>query len=369
MSQPSPYTITSVTPVQVTGNPTDTSMTIYNSSQTDMLYLSESGNPNTSFPLNAGSTIAWDPGKPLYLSVDPGKSVVAYILPNGGNFTDATAIANAILQQGLAQDIADAIMLNGVPSIDSSREVIAQVTQVSFPAGHEGQILPFVDTSKFNSLRMIVSPAAQGASSTFPSPCFVTVYPRTPNHVGYNGVAYSFGVLDDNGIGFGSLPINEIWIPCESDSSEFRYYNSRAVDQTVDFALYGSYQTLTESRYTYDPLFYQPFGSGGPTVFENYGNTSFCAQWTSKTNGSVTGLLIPGVGQRVHVHLEVVTVTTAGTVTIGASNANRWLAQVAVPTGTGIFDFDVTLPYSPTVLRLSQGMVSTGTVSIALTTS
>lgn len=356
MTMPTPYVVSSANPVQVTGNITQTVSTVYNSSTTDVLYLSDTGNPAGAFPLNPGSTIQWDGGKPLYLSVLGTAVVTAYVMPNGGNLTDATAIASAIIAQGLAQDIAQEISISGAPPIDSSRVPIASFSHVTVPANQMKQISGYIDVSKYNSVRVVVSPTGPVAG-TFQAPCQVLVRPVAPPGA-QNGMAFSCGVLDDNGQGWGAAPFNEFWIPCKSDVITVWYNNGRGGDQDVTITVYGSYQSIWSPICYIDNGYYPPYGNVVPTVSETYGTGSGYVQWPSKGSG-IMGVVLPVVARSASVHIEASGVTTAGVVSVRASDiSSRYLRQLKVPTGSSIIDIDLLLPNAPVTVNFSTGVIA-----------
>jgi hypothetical protein len=64
----------------------------------------------SSFPISPGGSLPWDAGVPLY-AVSPAGTTMN-VAPGSSTVFDPTAIATAILDQGLAQDIATSISLN-----------------------------------------------------------------------------------------------------------------------------------------------------------------------------------------------------------------------------------------------------------------
>lgn len=73
------------------------------------------------FPVDpGGGTLAWPQGRPLYLVAPAGTTTVVIDPGNGDSSTTSpTELANAIIDAGLAQDIANQISLKGVPIIDN----------------------------------------------------------------------------------------------------------------------------------------------------------------------------------------------------------------------------------------------------------
>ena len=96
----------------------------------DVVVLVDDTPPPGSAPLELapGESIPWDANRALSLAVpdwsDPGEVLVT---ENQGESSGARAIARAIIAQGLAVDVAQAISLAGVPAID--RPVVLLPTQ------------------------------------------------------------------------------------------------------------------------------------------------------------------------------------------------------------------------------------------------
>lgn len=96
-------------------------LTVYNSG-TVPLYLGDTTGLSvaTGFPLSPGSTIGWDKGRALYVvAAAPGGQVT--VMTNSGQVNDVSALATAIIDAGLAGDIAQAIFLKGAPTTQGIR--------------------------------------------------------------------------------------------------------------------------------------------------------------------------------------------------------------------------------------------------------
>ena len=91
-----------------------------------------SGAPLTLAP---GDSVQWEQDRALTVAVPDGADPSSVIVSeNPGQPTPATAIARAILAQGLAADIASAISLAGVPAIDRPAVLLAPWS-ATIPAG------------------------------------------------------------------------------------------------------------------------------------------------------------------------------------------------------------------------------------------
>ena len=102
-----------------------------------IVYLGEDDVPNpptNGHPLRVNSTIVWDRDRALYLACPTNSSVV--LTENSGQVFDAASIAGQILDQGLAEQIAQQINVLGVPQVDAA----VQIVHVTFqsPGGSAG---------------------------------------------------------------------------------------------------------------------------------------------------------------------------------------------------------------------------------------
>lgn len=91
-------------------------LTLYNSGSVT-LFIGEAPGLSVAngFPLSPGSSIVWDEGKPVYGVSASGTGQIT-VLNNAGNLNDVSALANAIIDAGLASDIANQISLKGAPT-------------------------------------------------------------------------------------------------------------------------------------------------------------------------------------------------------------------------------------------------------------
>lgn len=120
--------------------------TIYNTG-TAVVYLGEDDavQPYSGAPLSPGSTIQWDPDRSCYALTSPGMVGSVVVLDNEGYLFDAGAIANQILDLGLATDIAAQIALTGAPPID-------RITNLGIPTIFGSGAFPVYDTSGYQTV-------------------------------------------------------------------------------------------------------------------------------------------------------------------------------------------------------------------------
>ena len=134
MSNAQTYAI-STTAVAVFPSSYGEALTVYNSG-TQTVYIGDATGltVGTGFPLSPGSVIGWDKGRALYAVAVTADGAQITLVTNGGAIFDAGAIADAILNAGLAGDIAQAIFLKGAPSTQGTR-VGDRFTPTSYVSG------------------------------------------------------------------------------------------------------------------------------------------------------------------------------------------------------------------------------------------
>lgn len=94
-----------------------------------VVWLDTDPAPGTApMPLSPGDSVPWDANRGLSLTADQLRATSVLVTDNSGQPSPATAIARAILEQGLAIDIASAISLAGVPAIDRPAVLLAPTT-------------------------------------------------------------------------------------------------------------------------------------------------------------------------------------------------------------------------------------------------
>lgn len=134
----------------------------------DVTVLVDDTPPPGSEPLELapGESIPWDADRALTLAVgdlEPTPGAVL-VTENTGQSSGARAIAQAILAQGLAVDIAQAISVAGVPAIDRP-QVLMPTTSATIPSG-QTWLSGALDVSAYATA--IVQLAAVGAGTSTP---------------------------------------------------------------------------------------------------------------------------------------------------------------------------------------------------------
>lgn len=239
------YTVTdTVLPVFPDG--AQDTLTVYNTSATDVLYVNEHPDLN-GFALGAGSTMTWDAKRALYLYAPTGKTIIAAILDNAGTIFPAGAIASQILQQGLATQIANAITLNGVPPIDPYTTILS--ASVPFVGGGGDYFSAFIDCHTYQSLIISVKDTRASSAAT-PTPRTWTVYwyDKDPALGGALIIGYeSFESCDNNNVAGGA---NEMIFTCPTRGHHMAVLGSDSgLTSTASLRVVGSYKSVEKPSY------------------------------------------------------------------------------------------------------------------------
>lgn len=132
-------------------------ITIYNTGP-DICYVDDENPLNSSQgqPLPNGSSLPWDEDRPLYIVCPTSTGIT--ISANTQVGFDAGAVAAQLIDQGLAQDIANAISITGAPPIDN----LALLTTVTLTNGQSSAIL---DTSAYQSVQIVMGPSIPNSNT------------------------------------------------------------------------------------------------------------------------------------------------------------------------------------------------------------
>lgn len=154
---PTPYNV-AATPTPIFPNGQQPSLLLYNpsGSTAQPIYVdSNSGvGAGASLEIHPGTSVQWNANTPLW-AISPSGAQDLMISEEASNFTSAVDVANALIDSGLANDIAQQIALNGAPTIDvplaintlgidydvtkySSVEVTFTVGNNTYPNGYAG---------------------------------------------------------------------------------------------------------------------------------------------------------------------------------------------------------------------------------------
>lgn len=136
-------------------------VTLYNPNATTVIYVDNQNPASTSSqPINPGAQLVWTE-QYVYAVTAPGETGNLLINDNQGDLNDPTAIATAIIDQGLAEAIAAALQITTVPAGDNPTLLEQQVNVTAHHAITGGVTF---DCSKYQSL--IVIAMGPGAGTT-----------------------------------------------------------------------------------------------------------------------------------------------------------------------------------------------------------
>lgn len=191
------------------------------------------------FPIDAGGgTLTWAQGRPLYL-IAPAGATSAVIDPGNGDgaTTSPTDLANAILAGGLAQQIATAVNVTGVPPIDAPVELISFSGSSDGLKTFIGNEAP-IDVSKYQSLRVYINIDDGPATDT--TQCFSFGFADTA------GATFQRTVYVE---GHGGTSITGDF-PCLGDYLFPLFDQPTETEYTIaSYALYGSFRTSEKPRW------------------------------------------------------------------------------------------------------------------------
>jgi hypothetical protein len=186
--------------------------TIYNIGTTTV-YLNTDNQPTGSAdgaPLSPGSVVPWQGGKSLYATCATTGQI--FVSDNPQVPFDAGAIAAQILDQGLAQDIADAIKITGTPPIDTN-VLINSTTNPN--NGNTAVGSAIIDVSQYQSINLVCTAFSDPAINvrmdvvwrdstgvaTFTESVFVGTGGRTLSAMAVRGPKASFSVIIAGAVG------------------------------------------------------------------------------------------------------------------------------------------------------------------------
>jgi hypothetical protein len=246
------------------------------------LYLGDSTGLQvaTGFPLSPGSTIGWDKGRALYAiaAVPAGGQVT--LLTNGGQLNDVSALATAIIDAGLASDIASAISVQGVPVIDDPTTLFLVPTTTNIDSAPLSWI---VDVTRFQSLTWVVY-ANTGNTGKFPAfPMLVaSVEFFDPNGI---SLQYSVGYLVARSA---DTTYNTYTIKTPVIGSQARFVLSMMSGQAlgagggISTSAIGSYRALTDAQ----------AGSPGITMLDAQA-AGYVSGWDANLGSGLSSFWLP----------------------------------------------------------------------------
>jgi hypothetical protein len=217
------------------------------------LYISEQTNVTAAFgfPLAPNGTKEWPLGNPLHARADSGTGTLFVSVL--GDVTNPLAVGQAtatqLLTSGLAAAIAAEIKLAGVPPIDEPVVLASGTVATPLALGIE------VDVSRYQSVSVVMDWTNSSASTT--SVVRANVKFRAGGSAGLSISEPDFCFANGWTV-TARLPIVGDWLSISIDA--FTGY-SPVIGDNVTYRVVGSYRTVSEASYRFDP---QGRALGGP---------------------------------------------------------------------------------------------------------
>lgn len=193
----------------------------------NVVYVDSANIPDgaSGFPLGAGSSMVWDANRPLYAYSELGSTLL--LSDNAGNLFDSQAIAQSLIDSGLAADIAQQIQLSGTPP-RADTELIYGTMLNGVPTGFWTSPT-FTNVNKYQSLLLVITgfmtPSIDSAGYVILS-------------TGYGDRRY--GILR-NGVVTITVPNAPI------AGTSFRLETIASVNTILNVSLYGTYRTMLDT--------------------------------------------------------------------------------------------------------------------------
>ena len=163
------------------------------------IYVDSSNIPNAAsgFPLGAGSAMVWDANRPLYAYSELGSTLL--VSENAGNLFDSQAIAQSLVDSGLAAEIAQHIQVSGAPPINK--------TQLLYDGTVTDGLYALFDASGWNTIRISATTAATAATPSLVTESPITIhFPWSsipPIHLHFSDIN-----TGDGDIGYLDIPVS-----------------------------------------------------------------------------------------------------------------------------------------------------------------
>lgn len=194
-------------------------------------------------PLSAGSSLTWSKDQPLWTVAPVATTLV--VSENTGAIFDAGAIASQILAQGLADQIAAAINVVGVPAIESATVIVNQSTVT--PSGANPGFAGIFDCSRYQSLRAYFSETYVVGVILPPRPYTITWYADAAATIpiGFD----SFNVPTGTNAALVDVASALVAVPCRGPFFELTA-QSIAGDSTASVVIVGSYRPVQDLKWS-----------------------------------------------------------------------------------------------------------------------
>jgi len=183
--------------------------------------------PSAGQPLTPGSSLGWDADRSLYMTCPTSGTVT--ITENSGTLMDAGAIASQIISQGLADDIASAIYISGIPPVD--RYTLVQDTGVVTGT----YFSPMIDVTGYQSMNVVYQ---NGATIANPGNISITWY-AAPTFLLADVIGF-----DDFFVGTGIL--TNLSVPIRGPFYQVNFFGGAGGGQMKS---YGSYKAVQDEYF------------------------------------------------------------------------------------------------------------------------
>lgn len=332
------------TPQQLLRNP-DSPSRVYNRDTVQSVYVSNEYVGGTNgFRLGPGMSLTWTTGRDLWIWSTPEATlpVPVTVVNDGGEFTDPSTIATAILEQGLAQQIADAISITGVPPSNLPVLLGSHTWTGLSPSTHA--FTPAADVGKYQSLFVKFSP-----DTAFPDDQINQWVILNGDNIRAFNVCWN----SDGDTTEVTLPV------LSTELSVTRIGPDIGLEETVE--VFGTYATQKWGWRGANGT--APLLGTVPGECERAGTF----EWNvgAKPVGPFTNF-VGGIQGAAKLTVRV-NATVAGLVTMYDALTGAVLVRITIPGGGGslYYDADFILPIGASIIELSNSLVaSTMTVSI-----
>lgn len=215
--------------------------------------------PVNGYALSAGSSVIWDAQRPLWGLAEPAGPTTVSVYENIGNLFDASAIAQALLSGGLANQIASAISISGAPPIDVNA-ILLDTTLACTAAG--SVTTAAIDVTKYQSVTLWIQDAGQLMPLGANRNRAVYLVWSTP---GASLGSEAFG-LTDQGSAVTSVPTYGLYrAPVRGATLQVAVYGNGLGNSNVRLIVVGSYKALSKSTYMLsEGQFQLVTGTGAP---------------------------------------------------------------------------------------------------------
>lgn len=335
------YPVSSPTPVGIYPAGQQGALTVSNDSVTATAYLSDLPN-NNGYALRPGAAITWDAGKALYAYVAVGSPATLTVIDNGGALFSPKAIADQLSAGGLATEIANAITLNGIPTIDVPTRIAAGSVYTTGTAQLGAGTL---NVSRYTTLILNTTESFTGS-------------PNVPRR--FEIIFYHSGAASERRVIWLAAGTQTYRFPVEGDAVAIIAWGNSVTTEGIGWTLEASYKVTPTPEYVH--TYGDGLWTGQGEAADGYaalGYTGTAAAFATRYPPSRAGQCLLAV-QVAAVTVNPVTFTVADLATgypLGV------LTFPVLATGQAQ-SLALALPSRPVILTLTGGTVTTLTASL-----